>query len=90
MNTIDGIGQEDIYYGYEADGEATDPALTLELEQHQDYIGDAGKLVLTIDYTSQAAQVGQAYARAQAKRYVPFATVLGLDRLVINPGYEPD
>ena len=90
LDTIDGIGQEDIYFGYEADGKATDPALTLELEHHLDYIRDAGQLVLTIDYTTQAAQVGQAYARARAKRYVPYSTVRGLDRLVINPGYEPD
>ena len=64
LDTIDGIGQEDIYFGYEADGKATDPPLTLELEHHLDYIRDAGNLVLTIDYTTQAYQVGEAYARA--------------------------
>ena len=90
LDTIDGIAQEDIYFGYEADGEATDPALTLELEHHLDYVRDAGKLVLTVDYTTQAVQVGQAYDRARAKGYVPFSTVRDLDRLVINPGYEPD
>ena len=90
LDTIDGIGQEDIYFGYEADGEATDPDLTLDLEHHLDYIRDAGKLVLTIDYTTQAAQVRQAYSRARTKRYVPFSTVRGLDRLIINPGYKPD
>ena len=90
LDTIDGIGQEDIYFGYEADSEATEPTLTLRLEQHLDYIRDAGKLVLTIDYTNQAAQVRKAYARAQAKRYVPFTTVRDSDQLVINPGYEPD
>ena len=90
LNSIDGIGQEDIYFGYEADGKATDPAITLELERHLDYIRNAGKLVLTIDYTTQASQVGEAYGSARAKRYVPFSTVRDLDRLQINPGYEPD
>ena len=90
LDTIDGIGQEDIYFGYDADGEATDPNVTLELEHHLDYIRDAGKLVLTIDYTTQASQVGESYARARGKGYVPFSTVRGLDRSVINPGYEPD
>ena len=90
LDTINGIGQEDIYFGYEADEQATDPALSLELEQHLDYIRDAGKLVLTIDYTAQPAQVGRAYDRARAKMYIPFSTVRGLDRLTINPGYEPD
>ena len=90
MDSIDGVGQEDIYFGYEADEQATGTALSLELERHLDYIRDAGKLVLTIDYTTQAAQMRQGYDRARAKRYVPFSTVRDLDRLVINPGYEPD
>ena len=90
VDTIDGIGQEDIYFGYEADGEVTDPALSLELEVHLDYIRGAGKLVLTIDYTSEPGQVGRAYGRARAKGNVPFSTVRSLDRLIINPGYEPD
>ena len=90
LDTIDGIGQEDIYFGYEADGEVTDPALSLELEVHLDYIRGAGKLVLTIDYTSEPGQVGRAYGRARAKGNVPFSTVRSLDRLIINPGYEPD
>ena len=90
LDIIDGIGQEDIYFGYEANGKATDPSLTLELEHHLDVIRDAGKLVLTIDYATEPAQVQLVYYRARAKGYVPFTTVRGLDRLVINAGYEPD
>ena len=90
LDSIDGIGQEDIYFGYEADGKPTDPTLTLELENHLDVIGNAGKLVLTIDYTTQPGQVRNAYDRARDKGYVPFTTVRGLDRLVVNTGYEPD
>ncbi len=90
LDSIDGIGQEDIYFGYEVDGKPTDPTLTLDLENSLDVIGNAGKLVLTIDYTTQPGQVRNAYARARDKGYVPFTTVRGLDRLVVNTGYEPD
>jgi cysteinyl-tRNA synthetase len=90
LDTIYGIGQEDIYFGYEADGEATDPAVTLEIEGHLDYIRDAGKLVLTIDYAVEPGQVRGAYGRARDKGSVPFSMVRSLARLIINPGYEPD
>ena len=36
------------------------------------------------------AHINDAYARSQAKGYVPFCTVRDLDRLTINPGHEPD
>ena len=50
----------------------------------------AGKLVLTIDYATSRANVNDTYAKSRAKGYVPFATVRDLDRLIINPGHEPD
>lgn len=35
-------------------------------------------------------QVDDAYARAQARGYVPFVTVRSLGQLIINKGHEPD
>ncbi len=88
--SVDGIGQEDIYYGYEGDDLPTPPPVTAELEGYLDLFRDAGKLVLTVDYAQVPAHVDDAYARSLAKGYVPFCTVRDLDQLIINPGHEPD
>ncbi len=90
LNHVDGIGQEDIYYGYEDDDQPTPPAVTAQLERHLDVFKNAGKRVLTIDYATTPAHVDDAYAKSLTKGYVPFVTVRGLDQLVINPGHEPD
>jgi len=51
---------------------------------------EAGKLVLTTDYTRRPEQIDDAYARAQARGYVPFVTVRSLGQLIVNEGHEPD
>jgi cysteinyl-tRNA synthetase len=90
LDHVDGIGQEDIYYGYEADDEMTSPEVTAELERQLDRFRAAGRLVLTIDYATTPAHIDRAYARARARGYVPFVTVRELDQLIVNPGHEPD
>jgi cysteinyl-tRNA synthetase len=90
LDSVDGIGQEDIYYGYEADDVLTPPEVTAELERQLDCFLAAGKLVLTVDYATIPAHIDRAYARARARSYVPFVTVRELDRLTVNPGHEPD
>ncbi|MBU1878269.1 MAG: endo alpha-1,4 polygalactosaminidase, partial [Chloroflexi bacterium] len=90
LHSVDGIGQEDIYYGYNADNQPTPPAVTAEMEGYLDVFKAAGKLVLTVDYATTPAHVDDAYAKSQAKGYVPFVTVRDLDQLTINPGHEPD
>jgi cysteinyl-tRNA synthetase len=90
LNSVDGIGQEDIYYGYEDDDVRTPPAVTAEMESHLDLFKNAGKLVLTVDYATTPAHIDDAYAKSLAKGYVPLVTVRDLDQLIINPGHEPD
>ncbi len=90
LDSVDGIGQEDIYYGYEGDDRPTPSEVTAELERYLDVFKGAGKLVLTIDYATTPAHIDDAYTRSRAKGYVPFVTVRDLDRLVIHPGHEPD
>ena len=90
LNSVDGIGQEDIYYGYDGDDQPTPPGVTAEMESDLDLFKNAGKLVLTIDYTTTPAHIDDAYAKSQAKGYVPFCTVRDLDQLTLNPGHEPD
>ena len=90
LSIVDGVGQEDIYYGYQADDQPIPPAVTSALERDLDVFKRAGKVVFTIDYATTPAHVDDAYARARAKGYVPFVTVRDLDRLIVNPGHEPD
>ncbi len=90
LDSVAGIGQEDIYYGYEDDDQLTPPEATTELEGYLDLFKNAGKLVLTVDYATTPAHIDDAYAKSQTKGYVPFVTVRDLDQLTINPGYEPD
>ena len=90
LNSVDGIGQEDIYYGYDDDDEMTPPDVTAELEGYLDLFKNAGKLVLTVDYATTKEHVDDAYAKSLVKGYVPFVTVRDLDQLTINPGHEPD
>ncbi len=90
LNVVDGISQEDIYYGYDKDDLMTPPDITAELEGYLDVYKAAGKLVLTVDYATTPARVDDAYARSEARGYVPFVTVRDLDQLIVNPGHEPD
>jgi cysteinyl-tRNA synthetase len=90
LASVEGIGQEDIYYGYEDDDVMTPPAVTAEMERHLDVFKAAGKLVLTVDYATTPAHIDDAYAKSLANGYVPFVTVRDLDQLIVNPGHEPD
>jgi cysteinyl-tRNA synthetase len=90
LGSVDGIGQEDIYYGYDDDDVMTPPEVTAELEDYLDVFKNAGKLVLTVDYATTTAHVDDAYASSLARGYVPFVTVRDLDQMTLNPGHEPD
>jgi cysteinyl-tRNA synthetase len=90
LDSVDGIGQEDIYYGYPDEGDASPPEFVAQIELHLDRFVAAGKPVLVIAYTTDPAQIDDHYARARARGYVPFATVRDLDELTINPGQAPD
>jgi len=90
LDAMTGIGVEDLYYGYERDHQASPPEWTAEREAILDRWASAGKLVLTIDYTSVPEQIADAYERSRARGYVPYVADRSLGRLRINPGFEPD
>jgi cysteinyl-tRNA synthetase len=90
LETVTGIGVEDLYYGYPRDNEPSPADWTAAREAILDQWLAEGKLVLTIDYTRLPDQIDDAYARAQARGYVPFVTVRSLGLLIINEGHEPD
>jgi cysteinyl-tRNA synthetase len=84
-----GIGIEDLYYGGTRDHEPTPAALTADREVSLQWWVDAGKLVLTTDYTSKPEQISDAYARSLAHGFVPYVTDRSLDTTRINIGFEP-
>jgi cysteinyl-tRNA synthetase len=90
MDAVTGIGVEDLYYGYPRDHEPSPAEWTAERECILDQWVDAGKLVLTIDYTARPEQISDAYFRSHARGYVPYVTDRSLGRMRINPGFEPD
>jgi len=90
LEAVTGIGVEDLYYGYPRDHTPSPPEWTAEREAVLDQWVAAGKLVLTIDYSRIPEQIDDAYARSQARGYVPFVTVRSLGLLIINEGHEPD
>lgn len=90
LETVTGIGIEDLYYGYPRDHAPSPPEWTVEREAILDEWVGAGKLVLTVDYTRIPEQIDDAYARSRARGYVPFVTVRSLGLLVLNEGHEPD
>ena len=90
MDAVTGIGVEDLYYGYPRDHEPSPPEWTAERERILDQWAEAGKLVLTIDYTARPEQISDAYFRSHARGYVPYVTDRSLGRMRINPGFEPE
>jgi cysteinyl-tRNA synthetase len=90
LNVVTGIGIEDLYYGYPRDHEPSPADWTAEREAILDQWVDAGKLVLTTDYSSRSEQIVDVYQRARARGYVPYVADRSLGRLRINSGFEPD
>jgi cysteinyl-tRNA synthetase len=89
LELVDGIGQEDMYYGYLADDVPTPPEVTAEMESRLDAFLATGLPVFTIDYAATPHHIDDAYEKSRAKRYVPFVTTRDLDELIVNPGHDP-
>lgn len=87
LPAIDGLGMEELFYL--ATDQPCSQSWCAENRANAAMIRAAGKLVLTIDYANQAANIGDAYARSRAAGFVPYCTVVALDVLRVNPGWDP-
>ncbi len=90
LELVTGTGVEGLYYGNPRDHEASPKGWTSDREEILDKWVEAGKLVLTIDYTLRPEQIADAYERARAHGYIPYVTDRSLRRIRINKGFEPD
>lgn len=89
LNTVTGIAKESVFYGYTADSVATPTDSRTWMMNLVRPAVTAGKLVLSIDYTSKAAQQQDAYVQAAAAGYREYIATRGLDRLVQITGLQP-
>ena len=101
LDFLDGIGQEDLYYGYDEDGQETPSYITEQLENYLQRFSEAGKIVLTVDYpfsnsedrpyydNDTSVKIRNAYLKSRQQGFIPYCTVRNLNYLTINPGFEP-
>ena len=88
---VDGIGQEELHYGWEGeDGRPAPADVRRQIEGYLDLLRADGKPVLVIDYCTSQAQIDEAYRQSAAKGYLCYCPPRDLDALVVNPGHEPD
>jgi len=102
LQFIDGIGKEDLSYGYDNDGEATQSGIRTEIATYLDKFVESDKIVLVTDYVfsnsedfphyddATNAKIEDAASYCRLKSYVSCATVRNLNYLTINSGYEPE
>ena len=87
LPAIDGLGMEEMYY------KTTDRPCSqnwcAENRANAAAIHAAGKLVLSIDYANQHANIADAYTRSRAAGFVPYCSVVALDVMRVNPGWDP-
>jgi cysteinyl-tRNA synthetase, unknown class len=74
LYAIDGNGQEDLYFGYDTDNEATASADNSYLRSFLDLSKNAGNKILAIDYCWSSAFVDESYENNHTQGYISFAS----------------
>lgn len=86
LDAIDGVGREDLYYGYDDDDVATPAEDAAYLEAFLDIAEAHGVQALVTDYCSTPSKMSDSYARNAAKGYTGFAADnRELDRIPTYP-----
>jgi cysteinyl-tRNA synthetase len=73
INAIDGIGQEDLFYGYNNDDEATPEADNQWLRGFLDMARKNNVNILVTDYCATHSKMDDSYAKNSAAAYISFA-----------------
>ncbi len=73
IDAIDGVGQEDLFYGYNNDNEATPTPDNQYLTSFLSRLIDVEKRVLVTDYCSTPLKMDDSYALNRSKQYISFA-----------------
>ncbi len=73
IDAIDGVGQEDLFYGYNNDDEATPTTDNQYLASFLSHLVNVQKRVLVTDYCSTPLKMDDSYALNRSKQYISFA-----------------
>lgn len=73
ISAIDGQGQEDLFYGYNNDNEATPEADRSELMSYLDVAKAGGKKILVTDYCTTNSFIDNSYTQNFNAGYISFA-----------------
>lgn len=73
LNAIDGNGQEDLYYGYDNDNQATPSEANRYLRTLLDISKTAGNTILVTDYCSTQSKMDDSYIQNHSNGYISFA-----------------
>ena len=88
LSAIDGVGREDLFYGYDADNEATPASERSYMIAFLDIAESNGVEVLVTDYCWTQSFVYDSYAQNYAKVYISFAADhRELDNIPAYPPY---
>ncbi|HOT43972.1 MAG TPA: endo alpha-1,4 polygalactosaminidase [Spirochaetota bacterium] len=86
LDAISGVGQEDLYYGYNGDNVATPSDTSAYLKGFLDITRTYEKKVLAIDYCSTTSFMDDSYSKNNANGYISFAANhRGLDNIPAYP-----
>ncbi len=88
IDSINGIGREDLFYGYTKDDIATDPAVTDAWLESLILARDEGLAVLVIDYCATPNNVDISYSRSAELGFLSFAADRReLDAIPVYPAF---
>jgi cysteinyl-tRNA synthetase len=87
LAAVDGVAREETYF---VKGQQVRGPEIRQSEEHLDRAAKAGKKVLVMEFLKDKAWIDWVYERAKTKGYAASVTVKELDRLVVQPGHEPD
>lgn len=73
VNAIDALGQEDLFYGFSGDDNATSSTNTSYLTTFLDMAKEKGKVILVTDYCSTHTNMDDSYSKNNAKGYISYA-----------------
>ncbi len=73
LNAIDGNGQEDLFYGYNNDDEASPSIENAYLRVFLDISKNAGNTILVTDYCATLSNMDDSYTQNSSNDYISFA-----------------
>ncbi|MBS2035066.1 endo alpha-1,4 polygalactosaminidase [bacterium] len=85
LECITGVVKEEMFFGLGGDGQASPPEFTRDCQARLKPAVQAGKLVLSIDYTNDPGQKRQARENARKAGYLEFIGARNLDRIPADP-----